>query len=41
MKVKVGIIQAACEEDKQQNIESYSTKIRQLAADGAQIICLQ
>ncbi|MBR3413938.1 MAG: carbon-nitrogen hydrolase [Bacteroidales bacterium] len=41
MKVKVGIVQMSCVEDKQQNILRYSEKVRELAAQGAQIICLQ
>lgn len=41
MKVKVGIIQAACEAENAINIEHYTEKIRKLAAEGAQIICLQ
>ena len=41
MKVKVGIAQMSCVENKSQNIERYTEKVRQLAADGAQIICLQ
>ena len=41
MKVKVGIAQMSCTEDKTRNIERYTGKVRQLAADGAQIICLQ
>ncbi len=41
MKVKIGIVQAACVADKQQNIVSYTAKVRQLAAQGANIICLQ
>jgi N-carbamoylputrescine amidase len=40
-KVKVGIAQMSCVEDKQQNIERYTEKVRELAAGGAQIICLQ
>ncbi len=40
-KVKVGIVQLSCTADKAQNIERYTDKVRQLAADGAQIICLQ
>ena len=40
-KVKVGIAQMSCVEDKAQNIERYTEKVRELAADGAQIICLQ
>ena len=41
MKVKVGIAQMKCVEDKQQNIVRYTEKVRELAAQGAQIICLQ
>ncbi len=41
MKVKVGIVQMACAADKQQNILRYTEKVRQLAAEGAQIVCLQ
>ena len=40
-KVKVGIAQMSCVEDKAQNIERYTEKVRELAAGGAQIICLQ
>ena len=40
-KVKVGIAQMSCVADKAQNIERYTDKVRQLAAGGAQIICLQ
>ena len=40
-KVKVGIAQMSCVADKAANIERYTEKVRQLAADGAQIICLQ
>ena len=41
MKVKVGIAQMACSADKQANIARYTEQVRRLAADGAQIICLQ
>ena len=41
MKVKVGIAQMSCVADKQQNIARYTEKVRQLAAEGAQIVCLQ
>ena len=41
MKVKVGIAQMSCVEDKSTNIERYTEKVRELAAEGAQIICLQ
>jgi N-carbamoylputrescine amidase len=39
--VKTGIIQMACNTDKQANIEIVCFKIREAAAMGAQIICLQ
>ena len=39
--VKVGLAQMACGPDKEQNIARYTERVRQLAADGAQIICLQ
>ena len=41
MKVKVGIAQLANVADKGQNIQRYCGKVRELAASGAQIICLQ
>lgn len=41
MKTNVGIIQMACQADKEQNILNVTSKIRTLAAQGAQIICLQ
>ncbi|MBO7227356.1 MAG: carbon-nitrogen hydrolase [Bacteroidales bacterium] len=40
-KVKVGIAQFECEKNKQANIEKAVSKIRELAQQGAQIICLQ
>lgn len=40
-KVNVGIAQMACSADKQQNIGRFTEKVRELAAQGAQIICLQ
>ena len=40
-KVKVGIIQMTCAKDKQANINKATAKIKQAAAEGAQIICLQ
>ncbi|MCX6267259.1 MAG: carbon-nitrogen hydrolase [Bacteroidetes bacterium] len=39
--VKTGMIQMACSNDKQANIEKSLTKIREVAGMGAQIICLQ
>ena len=41
MKVKVGIAQMSCVADKQANIARYTDAVRSLAAQGAQIICLQ
>jgi len=40
-KVKVGIIQMTCVKDKQANLIKATEKIKQAAAQGAQIICLQ
>ncbi len=40
-KVRVGIAQLTCVGDKQKNIEKAVEKIRELAKQGAQIICLQ
>lgn len=39
--VKAGLVQMACVADKQANIEKAMTLIREAAAKGAQIICLQ
>jgi N-carbamoylputrescine amidase len=39
--VKTGLIQMACLPDKQANIEKSAAKIREAAAMGARIICLQ
>ncbi|MCU0447630.1 MAG: carbon-nitrogen hydrolase [Microscillaceae bacterium] len=39
--VKVGIIQMSCVADKATNIEKTILKIREIAQQGAQIICLQ
>lgn len=41
-KVKVGLAQMACpSNDKESNIKRYDDAVRRLAAEGAQIICLQ
>ena len=40
-RVKVGIAQMACTADKEANIARYTEKVRELAAQGAQIVCLQ
>ncbi|HLX90579.1 MAG TPA: carbon-nitrogen hydrolase [Puia sp.] len=40
-KVKVGLIQACCAEDKANNLDSARKKIIEAASQGAQIICLQ
>lgn len=39
--VKVGLVQMSCSADKSQNLQKAITKIRDVAADGAQIVCLQ
>lgn len=40
-KVKVGLVQMSCTADKQANLDKAIAKIREAAAQGAQIICLQ
>lgn len=40
-KVKIGLVQMKCVEDKQHNIDKTIIKIREAAAKGAEIICLQ
>src|SRR6476620_6559724 len=40
-KVKVGIVQMSCNADKTANLEKTISKIREAAALGAQIVCLQ
>ncbi|MCD8741934.1 carbon-nitrogen hydrolase [Mucilaginibacter roseus] len=40
-KVKVGIVQMSCVADKQQNLDKAIVKVREAAAKGAQIVCLQ
>lgn len=39
--VKIGVVQMKCTRDKQDNIRRYIEQIRQLAQQGAQIVCLQ
>ncbi|TAE38565.1 MAG: acyltransferase [Sphingobacteriales bacterium] len=39
--VNVGLIQASCTANKEENLQKAITKIREAAAKGAQIICLQ
>jgi N-carbamoylputrescine amidase len=40
-KVKVGLVQMSCTADKQQNLHKAIEKVREAAAQGAQIVCLQ
>lgn len=40
-KVKIGLVQMSCTANKQENVDKAITKIREAAAQGAQIICLQ
>lgn len=40
-KVNIGIIQQACTADREDNLLRYEEKIRLLAHEGAQIVCLQ
>lgn len=41
MKVKVGLVQMSCTADKQSNIDKAISRVREAAAMGAQIVCLQ
>src|SRR6516162_669675 len=40
-KVNVGLVQMSCSRDKEANLRKALDKIREAAAGGAQIICLQ
>lgn len=40
-KVKVGIVQMSCTADKQANLQKAMERVRDAAAQGAQIVCLQ
>jgi len=40
-KVKVGTVQMSCTADKQENLDKAIAKVREVAAAGAQIVCLQ
>ncbi|WP_460762485.1 carbon-nitrogen hydrolase [Niabella terrae] len=40
-KVKVGVVQMSCSADKSDNLEKAVGKIKEAAAKGAQIVCLQ
>ncbi|RYG28553.1 MAG: carbon-nitrogen hydrolase [Chitinophagaceae bacterium] len=40
-KVKVGIVQMTCSADKEANLQKAISKVREAAATGAQIVCLQ
>src|SRR4051812_21380516 len=40
-KVKVGLVQMSCTADKRQNLEKAIVRVREAAAKGAQIVCLQ
>lgn len=39
--VKVGMVQMSCSANKEENVQKAAAKIREAAAGGAQIICLQ
>src|SRR6201994_4613059 len=39
--VKIGLVQMSCTADKQENLAKAITKVREAAAKGAQIVCLQ
>src|SRR3954468_14756554 len=40
-KVKIGLVQMSCSANKQENLDKAISKIQEVAAKGAQIICLQ
>ena len=40
-KVKVGLVQVSCTSSKKENLDKHIEKIREAAAKGAQIVCLQ
>lgn len=40
-KIQVGLVQTTCVADKQQNLDKAIEKIKEAAAKGAQIVCLQ
>jgi N-carbamoylputrescine amidase len=40
-KVKVGLVQMSCSADKDANLAKAIGKVREAAAKGAQIVCLQ
>src|ERR1700749_3779341 len=40
-KVKVGLVQMSCTADKAANLQKAMEKVREAAAKGAQIVCLQ
>ena len=40
-KVNVGLVQMSCTKDKQENLDKAIAKVREAAAKGAQIVCLQ
>ena len=40
-KVKVGMVQMTCTANKQENLDKAIAQVREAAAKGAQIVCLQ
>src|ERR1700749_4978119 len=40
-KVKVGLVQMTCTANKQENLDKAIAKVKEAAAMGAQIVCLQ
>jgi N-carbamoylputrescine amidase len=40
-KVNVGLVQMSCSPDKQENLQKAAERVREAAAKGAQIVCLQ
>jgi len=40
-KVKIGLVQMSCSVNKEENLKKAITKIKEAAAKGAQVVCLQ
>jgi len=40
-KVKIGLVQMSCSADKKENLEKAIASVKEAAAKGAQIVCLQ
>src|SRR6186713_3760557 len=40
-KVKVGLVQMSCSDNKEENLQKAMEKVKEAAAKGAQVVCLQ